>query len=176
MKQSRQSSVSIHGGNIYEAALELGIPENAIIDFSASINPLGIADNVKNVIRDELDSLVHYPDPDTQLLRQFLAKHHGIESDSIICGNGSTELIYLLPRALKPEKVLITAPTFSEYERACLLNYEPCLPAGRLQITNYELQQKDNFRIRPDEFIEAMQGCEMTFFMQSQQSYRQCSK
>jgi len=30
-----------HGGNIYRAAEETGLPESRIIDFSASINPLG---------------------------------------------------------------------------------------------------------------------------------------
>ena len=146
---NRQGYVSNHGGNIYKAALELDIPENAIIDFSASINPLGISDNVKDVIKNDLDSLIHYPDPDTTLLRQFLAEHHGIASNSILCGNGSTELIYLLPRALKPEKVLITSPTFSEYEKACRLSH-----ASR--VTRYRLPPKDNFRIKPDEFIAAM--------------------
>ena len=118
-KHKTQSSVSEHGGNIYKAAQELGISENEIIDFSASINPLGISDKVKTVIAKEIVNLVHYPDPDANMLRQFISAHLNIESDSIICGNGSTELIYLVPRALKPEKVLIASPTFSEYERAC---------------------------------------------------------
>jgi threonine-phosphate decarboxylase len=33
-------------------------------------------------------------------------------------GNGSTELIYLVARALSPRKALIVAPAFSEYEHA----------------------------------------------------------
>ena len=140
-----------HGGNIYEAAQELDIPENKIIDFSASINPLGISDRVKDAIKSKMDSLVHYPDPETKILRQVLAEHHGIDTNSIICGNGSTELIYLLPRALKPEKVLIPMPTFSEYERACSLS-------NASRVTRYRLQQKDNYGLKTDEFIAAMRG------------------
>ena len=30
-----------HGGNIYEAARRMGVPESEIIDFSALINPMG---------------------------------------------------------------------------------------------------------------------------------------
>ena len=145
-----------HGGNIYKIAEETGIPVESLIDFSASINPLGLPERAKDVIKRELDNLVNYPDPDTKTLRRKIALHHGIDSDTIICGNGSTELIYLVPRALRPGKVLIPSPSFSEYERACKLNYE-------LRITNYELKEENDFRIIPREFIRAMRGCDMAF-------------
>jgi threonine-phosphate decarboxylase len=145
-----------HGGNVYKIAEELGIPENKLVDFSASINPLGVSDKVKNVIKKELDNLVNYPDPDTKLLREKLSIYHSIDPETILCGNGSTELIYLIPRALTPKKVLITAPAFSEYERACKLSYE-------LRVASYGLRGGDNFEINPRKFIEAMKGCDMAF-------------
>ena len=74
-----------HGGNIYRVSKETGIPAAELMDFSASINPLGVPDSVKKVIRDELDSLVHYPDPDASELRQVIARHNGIDIESIIC-------------------------------------------------------------------------------------------
>ncbi|MBI4825583.1 MAG: threonine-phosphate decarboxylase [Nitrospirae bacterium] len=145
-----------HGGNIYRIADELGIPEERLIDFSASINPLGISEKVKGVINRELDNLVNYPDPDTKMLRHKIAEYNGIGPETIICGNGSTELIYLIPRALKPKKVLIPAPTFSEYERACRLSSE-------LRIVSYELNEENGFEVIPNGFIKAMQGCDMAF-------------
>ena len=145
-----------HGGNVYRMAQETGIPVEGLIDLSASINPLGVPEMAKKMIREQLDSLVNYPDPDTTELRQKIALHHGIESATVLCGNGSTELIYLLPRALRPASVLIHAPAFSEYERACRLN-------DKLRITNYELKEKDGFKIIPGEFIEAMRGSDMAF-------------
>lgn len=158
-----QTQNSGHGGNIYKAALESGISEEKIVDFSASINPLGVSAKVKEVILQELDPLVNYPDPDTKELRHKISRHLGLDPGNILCGNGSTELIYLIPRALKPKSVLITAPAFSEYERACSLNYES-------RIMMYELKEKNNFRINADEFISAMTGemnstlhCDMAF-------------
>lgn len=158
-----QTQNSGHGGNIYKAALESGISEEKIMDFSASINPLGVSAKVKEVILQELDPLVNYPDPDTKELRHKISRHLGLDPENILCGNGSTELIYLIPRALKPKSVLITAPAFSEYERACRLNYES-------SIMSYELKEKNNFQINPDEFISAMTGemnstphCDMAF-------------
>lgn len=149
-------SVSEHGGNIYKISEELGIPAHKLIDFSASINPLGISEKVKEAIHEEMDNLVNYPDPDTTALRRMIAGHHNIDAGTIICGNGSTELIYLIPRALQPRNVLITAPAFSEYERACLMNDE-------LRVKSYELKKGGNFAIVPTEFIKAMQGCELAF-------------
>jgi threonine-phosphate decarboxylase len=145
-----------HGGNIYKIAEELGIPEERLIDFSASINPLGISEKVKYAIKCDLDNLVNYPDPDTKILGHEIAEHNGIDPETIICGNGSTELIYLLPRSLKPKTVFIPVPTFSEYERACRLS-------SKLRVKNYELREESNFEINPDEFIKAIQGCHMAF-------------
>ena len=120
-----------HGGNLYRISEETGIPESELIDFSASINPLGISGRVRGVIHVGIDDLVNYPDPETTLLRKKIAERYDIDFGTILCGNGSTELIYLIPRALQPERVLIPAPSFSEYERACKLSYE-------LRVMSYE--------------------------------------
>ena len=116
-----------------------------LVDFSASINPLGVSDKVKQAIESDLDNLVHYPDPDTVELRRRIAQYHNIDGESIICGNGSTELIYLIPRALKPQKVLIPCPTFSEYEKACTLS-------SGSGVMSYELLNEGNFKIQPHRF------------------------
>ncbi|HDH05842.1 MAG TPA: threonine-phosphate decarboxylase [Nitrospirae bacterium] len=160
-----------HGGNIYKIAEYLGIPEEELIDFSASINPLGVSGRVKDVIKKDLDNLINYPDPDTRELRKAIARYHDSDPETIICGNGSTELIYLIPRALGPGRVLITAPAFSEYERAVLLSgqesgvrSQELESRGRkVRIKYLNLKEEDRFRINPEEFIEAMKGCDMAF-------------
>ncbi|MBI4687289.1 MAG: threonine-phosphate decarboxylase [Nitrospirae bacterium] len=139
-----------HGGNIYTASEELGIAAQKIIDFSASINPLGVSKEIRSEIKKYINSLIHYPDPEAAELRERLGEYHRIDPESIICGNGSTELIYLIARVLKPERLLMPQPTFSDYERACRTSsYE-------LRVMSYELRKEDNFDIRPDEFISAM--------------------
>ncbi len=145
-----------HGGNIYRLAEELKMQERTIIDFSASINPLGVSKKIKTELRKQLKYLHNYPDPDARRLRKRLAQHHGIDPGMILCGNGSTELIYLASRALKPKSVLIPAPTFSEYERAILISQEPATTEQRAQIRYLVLKKEDGFEIRPDEFIAAM--------------------
>ncbi len=145
-----------HGGNIHLASRETGIPVSGIMDFSASINPLGVPGSVSRAITDSIGSLVHYPEPFAGQLAVQLGAHHGIDAGTVLCGNGSTELIYLVARALLPRSVLIPAPTFSEYERAC------ALVRGSVCI-RYGLSVEKNFEIDPEGFIAAMQGCDMAF-------------
>ncbi len=109
-----------HGGNVYKAAQEKRVSVEQIIDFSASINPLGPPASVHRAIRSALKQIVHYPDPDCRKLRLELSLQRGVDSDMILVGNGSTELIHLLPRALAIKSALIIGPTFEEYARALM--------------------------------------------------------
>lgn len=109
-----------HGGNVYKAAQEQRVSVRQIIDFSASINPLGPPAAVFRAIRSALKQIVHYPDPDCRQLREKLAQRCSIDPDMILVGNGSTELIHLLPRTLGIKSALIIGPTFEEYARALM--------------------------------------------------------
>ncbi|MEW5745560.1 MAG: threonine-phosphate decarboxylase CobD [Nitrospirota bacterium] len=148
-----------HGGNIHRAARELGLPEQRILDFSASINPLGVPRTAAAEIRKGIRSLPHYPDPDARRLTSRIARQYGIDAGSIICGNGSTELIYLVARALKPESVVIPAPTFQEYERAVLLQFR----SKKITLKHPLLKPSNSFDVNAEQLIHAMQGCSMVF-------------
>lgn len=107
-----------HGGNVFAVARSLGIPPEEILDFSASINPLGPPAGVRVAVTAAFDRLVHYPDSDCTELTAALARRHGCEPASVCVGNGSTELIFLLPRLIAGGRALLIAPTFSEYAAA----------------------------------------------------------
>ncbi|NPV91085.1 MAG: threonine-phosphate decarboxylase [Firmicutes bacterium] len=115
-----EAAVQKHGGNIVEAASRYQRDARSFIDFSANINPLGVPVSVKRVIIENLDLLVHYPDPGCRALKEALSGSIGVPVESIIVGNGGSELIYLLARVIKPKKALILHPTFSEYGDAVL--------------------------------------------------------
>ena len=106
-----------HGGNVSEISRIYGIDEDRIIDFSASINPLGYPPGLREAIIQNFDSVLNYPDCDSFDLVSGLSEYHGIGQDSILVGNGSTEFIYWIPMVFRPEKALIVAPAFSEYEK-----------------------------------------------------------
>ena len=104
-----------HGGNVFAVARDLGLSPERILDFSASINPLGMAPGVREALSDCFDRLVHYPDKGAPELRRALAAYHGCGTDEIVAANGSTELIHLLPRAFSGSRALVVAPAFAEY-------------------------------------------------------------
>jgi len=107
-----------HGGNVFAMARRLGVPPEEILDFSASINPLGPPAGVREVVATAFDRLGHYPDGGCTELTVALARHHGVDPANVCVGNGSTELIFLLPRLIAGDRALIIAPTFSEYAAA----------------------------------------------------------
>lgn len=107
-----------HGGNLRELAQAAGVAPESILDFSASINPLGPPEWLRPVISAAIGTLVHYPDPDCAELAQAAAERYGVEADEVVAGNGSTELLYLIPRVLRPARALIPVPSYMDYARA----------------------------------------------------------
>ena len=107
-----------HGGHLRALAAAARAAPEELLDFSANINPLGLSPLVEEAIRTALPSVVHYPDPSASALGGALAAYHGLSHEQVLPANGSTELIYLLARALAPRRALILHPAFSEYEAA----------------------------------------------------------
>jgi threonine-phosphate decarboxylase len=112
------TSFAVHGGNVYAAARQTGFAVRRLLDFSASINPLGPSPKALRAARLALSRVGHYPDPECVRLRETLAKRFQLPSSQFLIGNGSSELIHLLPAVLAVRYALIVGPTFSEYERA----------------------------------------------------------
>ncbi|MDQ0286321.1 threonine-phosphate decarboxylase [Desulfofundulus luciae] len=111
-------SIPPHGGNLVRAAMEYGLAPQDFLDFSANINPLGPCPSVLEAIKANLWQICHYPDPDCRGVKSALAEHLGVDTPCLLVGNGASELIYLLARVFSFRRVLIPAPTFSEYALA----------------------------------------------------------
>ncbi len=131
-----------HGGDIYADDLTA-----EPLDFSASINPLGMPETVRHAAMQALSGCVHYPDPQCRQLRRAIAAREGVAPGQVFCGNGAADVLYRLLLALRPKKILLTAPTFSEYEQAAAL-------AGST-IIRFPLRAEDDFAI-PETFWDAV--------------------
>ncbi len=84
----------VHGGNIYELSARAGCSPDDILDFSASINPLGPPPGLAQVLSGCFHRLSSYPDIHNKVLTEAISKFHDIDPECIAVGNGSTELIY----------------------------------------------------------------------------------
>ncbi len=137
-----------HGGDVWSAARELKRPVEEILDFSASINPLGIPDEVLRAARDALPLSIHYPEPDAATLRREIADFHSIAPKNLLPGHGSTELIHLFARTLRPRRALLVTPAFSEYRKA--------LERAGTVIEAFSLDPADGFDLDPDAVLRRL--------------------
>ncbi len=114
----------IHGGDVYSYAAAHGgaMP----LDLSANINPSGIPPRVSQAMHDAIAQCTHYPDPLCRDLRRAIGAAQQVEADWIFCGNGAAEVLFRLSAVLRPQRALLTAPTFAEYEQSlpdCALRF-----------------------------------------------------
>jgi len=86
-----------HGGHVRNLARLAECEPEELLDFSANINPLGPPDSLRQVISRHLGALTHYPDPHCQALREAIGAAFSLPATQVVCGNGSTEILYALP-------------------------------------------------------------------------------
>jgi L-threonine-O-3-phosphate decarboxylase len=129
-----------HGGNRHQASLRAGCAPEEILDFSASINPFGPPIDVGELLRREPELLTDYPDPEAWELRNALAKHHGVDPDWILPGNGAAELLTWMARDFTRHEgaVTLVSPAFADYQRA-LASFEVPVITQAMRIPSFDL-------------------------------------
>ena len=65
-----------------------------------------------------MSGISYYLQPYADTLATVLAAYHSFASSTVLVGNGSTQLIYLLARVFSPQRVLCIVPLFSEHAYA----------------------------------------------------------
>ena len=108
-----------HGGNIHELARQLACQPEDIIDMSSNMNPLGPPHGLMDHLRARLETIFVLPEADADRMTNAAADWHHVRHERILGGNGTTQFIYTLPRALTTKKALIVAPTYADYADAC---------------------------------------------------------
>ena len=120
----------VHGGVKPSQLRDLGLRPEDVLDFSASVSPIGLPNGVWDAMR-QVD-LGAYPDPACLELRESLSQTlppfqgKPIPVERILVGNGSTEIIHLLARVYlsdlgsdREPSVFQLTPTYGEYTGAC---------------------------------------------------------
>jgi len=114
--------VVTHGGDLFAVCRARGWDWTEVLDFSASINPLGPPPGVYAALRGALGRIVHYPEREPSLLIERLAATWGVLPEQVMAGNGATELLHFLarmaPHARPEQPVTLAVPVFSEFHRA----------------------------------------------------------
>ena len=105
----------MHGGRL----LEFSKSGKKYIDFSASINPYGIDPNLKDILKESIDILVHYPNQDYSEIKALISRKHDVSEESIYLGNGANSIIFRLFSIFDKElNICIPTPSFETYRLA----------------------------------------------------------
>ncbi|MBC8282006.1 MAG: histidinol-phosphate aminotransferase family protein [Chloroflexi bacterium] len=124
----------------------LGLKPEDLLDFSASISPIGPPEGAWDAMRGV--DLSRYPDPECLELRETICRHlstptRQIPIERVLVGNGSTEIFHLLARVFlskSPDNgtALLMTPTYGEYDGACRL--------ADARILNFSADLESDFR------------------------------
>lgn len=147
-----------HGGNLRYLALSAGLTIDGILDFSANINPLGPPAWLRSVISSTISAAVHYPDPDCTALIRAISEYYNVPEESVLPGNGSTELLYLLPRVSKTTRAFIPVPSYADYGGAAKI-------AG-LPVEKFVLKEENGFIPDINRLESALRGGELVLIGQ----------
>ena len=145
-----------HGGNVDAWARSSCVEVGELLDFSASINPLGPPSSAREAFVESYAEILRYPDPYGDKLKEALAERHGMSPTEVLIGNGSTPLLYILCAALRPRNALIVGPAFSEYANALTL-------IGA-KVASFNLSVDNGFQFSREQLIAAWdQDCDIVF-------------
>jgi histidinol-phosphate aminotransferase len=139
----------VHGAPDYEELERLGLSLESICDLSVNSNPYGPSLQVQ-------DALAHvpierYPDRACLHVRRAIQTYElggmALSLDSILCGNGTAELIWSIARAFlhTGSKAAIIGPTFGEYCAASL--------AAGAAVVEYRSQAAEQFHLDEEAVI-----------------------
>ena len=147
-----------HGGNLRELARRSGRDRDEILDFSASVNPLGPPERIRAALSRAADHLVHYPDPDCAELVEILARRCDAAAERIVVGNGSSELLYAVARACEFDRAVIPVPSYIDYATA--------VEAAGRPVSCLALKESDDFALDWDALEQSLAGRDLVFLGQ----------
>lgn len=135
-----------HGGNIHKILREKVGEQNKVLDFSANINPLGPPEWLRPLLSSQVESLIHYPDPEYTDFIEAISSFAGVSREHIVVGNGTTELLYTLMRVIPQKNLIIPVPSYVDYVRAAEL--------GGKSIQPFELKEEEGFMLNCDRLLD----------------------
>lgn len=138
-----------HGGSSQSLGIACEGGASDLIDFSVNVNPAGPSPRAVAAACKALSRIDAYPDRESLALVRALGRAQGIPEDTIVCGAGASDIIWRLAAAVRPKRIVVCAPTFSEYAEAASY-YGAC-------VQEFPLSEADDFDV-PASFACAIEG------------------
>lgn len=123
-----------HGGNVWA--------NPGCLDFSASLNPLGMPRVVRESLCLHVDDFALYPDPDCEELTRAIAAHEGVDERHVLVCAGATDALARVHQVLRPRRVLLCAPSY--------LGYEQAAEQVGARVVHHLLREEEDFAVGKD--------------------------
>ncbi len=123
-RQQTEADRYAHGGNVHKLAERAGVAPGQLVDFSASINPLGPPPWLAEEIARSLAEVVHYPDPEASDLTLAACERYKVWPTQACAGNGASELLPAvcgLAARMGHSRAIIPVPAYVDVDRCCRL-------------------------------------------------------
>ncbi|MHB1605523.1 MAG: aminotransferase class I/II-fold pyridoxal phosphate-dependent enzyme [Leptospirales bacterium] len=126
--QKEQTGEWDHGGMPFSLERE----HSSLLDASTTVNPFGPPFSIQEVVSRAIGEFDRYPDPWGKETLSSLAEFLSVSTENVVVGPGSTALIYRWMDAVRPRRLILFEPVFSEYRKAAFLYGIPCetIPAS----------------------------------------------
>lgn len=145
------AAIPTHGGQLHGIAARFGVPEESLLDFSASINPAPPSDRLVEALCASIRSrgvITRYPDTTYSALKRAIAEYARVDENSICIGNGGMSLLLAAVRMLGVRRCLILVPAFLEYERV--------LASCGVERVTLALREEDDFAIDSQRVLDRL--------------------
>ena len=139
-------SSSSHGANLFSLSKKLNCSIEDFKDFSSNINPFAPSKKAIQKLRDSVEKISIYPDPQYKDLKYAIKEYCHCNYEDILLGCGASSFISGYIKILSPKNALILSPAYDEYRNELL--------GVNSNIFYYELKAESNFEIDIDAFIK----------------------
>lgn len=150
-------SKNSHGADLYDISKKYGFSIDEIKDFSSNINPFGPSRLAMKTVAENPQKAAIYPDADYLDLRRAIAEYSGALQDNILLASGASGFIKALTAFFEPQRALIYAPTYSEYEKE--------LSKVSDKIFYYDLVKEDQFMPDVDKLTALIKAQNISFVL-----------
>ena len=136
-----------HGGDVWARP--------GALDFSASLNPLGMPGRAVEALRASVRLFERYPDPHCRELERALAAFERVDSAWVLACAGATDAIGRLCGLRRGGRALVCAPAY--------LGYEQALVQADMDTVRFVLDEGDDFVVGRSLAVAIDEGIDLVF-------------